>query len=1256
MLQAEPLWQIGKTDRSAAELALAQNGYPQFLQRFGSPDRAFYAGLSEPARDWPCVLPGPLDAWAGGNPDGSWDQMNTLPIGFVLEAVPAQGQCALVVDVCDASADQPPRLRVTVNGAVHEVDIPQGGGDDSLRGDYAKAKTHTARIEFPASLLRVGYNEIALRTTRGSWLLFDALRLETPSGARRAPTVRTVVRSVAAAPYAVNNRGKDEAAVRVEVYQHDKPGTLSVGIGDGPVHEWALAPGLQVLEIPAPASGKGRTTRIRLVADGRLLRETRLSLAACPPVTPADYVDVFKGTAHSRWMIAPGPWMPFGMVKLAPDNQKQGWVAGYEYSYECIDCFSHIHEWTMGGLGMMPTVGPLRTGPGLDGAGYSSRFDKATERGGVGFYEVLLKDTGVKAELTATTRASLQRYTFPASEQSRVILDFLLPNEYEMRVPGAKVCRTGPAELEGTIQTEFPEGSLWGDGHQRFDLHFVMQFSRPFDTLGGWQGDKIVADSQEVVGAGDCGAFVEFKTAAGEQVSVRTGISLVGLANARLNLQQELAGPFGWDFSAVVRNQRRVWNELLARVEIESPDAREKTRFYSNFYRAMVGRNTWSDVNGQWTDPEERVQKLKDPDAVMLGGDAFWTTFWNLNQVMNLVAPEWSARWVKSQLALYEANGWLAKGPAGLEYISIMVAEHEIALLVAACQHGLKGLEREKILEAIVKMQTTPPQKHPGGGWVGNENLGNYLKHGYVAVDGKQPGDWKGPWTSNTYEYSYDDWCVAQLALALGRKDLAETFLKRSQSWRNVFDAETGFARPRKANGEWQTPFDPFNRDSFVEGNAWQYTWFVPQDVPGLVQAMGRERFVSRLNEAFEKSTPTRFNAAGDRFWLFPLNHGNQPTMHVAWLFNWAGKPWLTQKWARAILDAYYGHNPADAYLGDEDQGQMSAWFVMSAMGLFQTDGGCRVDPIYELGSPLYPKVILHLSKEHYGGKTFTIVARNASRANRYIQSAKLNGRPLNVWWIPQREVVRGGTLELELGPQPNEAWAATAQPPPPSAAPLERGKAEGEKSRLVVNLESGKQQTVVTYGTSLTDGAPWVAELQAALERSYPGKAKLVNSGKGAMWSGWGVNNLDQRVIEKKPDTVLIEFSINDAYLPYNTSIQQARSNLENMIDRILKANANCEIILMVMNPPIGVHLEQRPKIKDYNQMYRDVAKDRKLLLIDHYPNWEKIVKDAPELFKKHIPDGIHPGAEGCKMVITPGIFRALGIKAEQKKVSDQK
>jgi predicted alpha-1,2-mannosidase len=1003
----QPLWQIGRADHRGAEFALAPAKYKSFLENFGSPDRAYYVGLSTAANDWPYLLPGPLDGWGGSSGKGRWDQMNTLPIGFTLEQAPTEGECTLIIDLCDTHPANPPQLRVTVNGERFERGLAPGGSEDSLLGNWQSGKAQTLRIEFPATLLHAGYNEIALRSTKGSWLVFDALRLEAPAAAKLAPQANMVIRSVSAAPYAVSQSRKTPATIRIEVFRAGAPGKLRVALDQGSTQELEVGTGLQVLELPAPASAPGGKTRVALSAEDRVLCQTELSLAACPPATPADYVDVFRGTAHSRWMIGPGPWLPFSMVKISPDNQTAGWCAGYEYSIEAVDCFSHIHEWTMAGLGMMPTLGPLRTQPGLDGAGYSSRFDKATERGGIGFYEVLLKDTGIHVRLTATRRASLQDYTFPASEQARVIFDFDIPTEYKMHVLDAEVRQTGPAELEGSIQTDVPEVHYNGD--QRYNLHFVTQFSRPFEHLGGWQGDEVLSNGPVLKASGDCGAFVEFKTKAGDRIQARTGISLVSAANARLNLEQEMAKPFGWDFAAIVQGQRRAWNEVFERVEIETPDAREKCRFYSNLYRALSGRNTWSDANGEWTDPDDRTQKLADPDSVMLGSDALWTTFWNMNQVMNLLTPEWSARWVKSELQLYEKCGWLSKGPGGLKYISVMVAEHEIPLMVAAYQHGIKGVNGRKVLEATVKMQTTLPQLYPHGGAVGNENLENYLKYGYVAEDGPVvqgpvKGEWRKAWCSNTYEYAYDDWCVAQLALALGRHDLAEQFLKRSRSWRHVFD--------------------PYHTPSFVEGNAWQYTWFVPQDVPGLIEAMGHERFLSRLNEAFEKSAPTRFNAAGERFEDFPINQGNQPTMHVAWLFNWAGAPWLSQQWTRAILDAYYGNGPADAYLGDEDQGQMSSWFVMSSLGLFQTDGGCRVNPIYELGSPLYPKAVIHLSKEHYGGKTFTVTARNASKQNRFIQSAQLNGKPLDRWWIRQQEILKGGRLELELGPVPGKTWA----------------------------------------------------------------------------------------------------------------------------------------------------------------------------------------------------------------------------------------
>jgi predicted alpha-1,2-mannosidase len=1031
---AKQLWQIGRADQSPAEFALAPDGHRQFYARFGRPDQPYYIGLSTPGQDWPCTLPGPLDDWAGGGRRatvGTWDMLHTLPIGFVLAQPPRSGNCLLTIRLSDTHPERPPRLRATVNGHIFERDTLPGGGMESLlKGDLTSAKPQTLRFEFPAALLRPGYNEIALRNTRGNWLVFDHLELSTPEDAQLAPPACTVVRSVTAPGYAVSPAGATPATVRLEVFRAATPGTLTIQIGDATPLERPLAPGLQILEIPAAASPQGRLARVRLSADDRLLHETELALQPSPPATPADYVDVFRGTAHSRWMIAPGPWMPFGMVKLSPDNQPQVWAAGYEYSHEFVDCFSHLHEWTMAGLGVMPTSGPLRTKSGLDGAGYSSRFDKSTERAGIGFYEVLLRDTGIMVELAATTRAALMRFTYPASSEARVLFPLLLPNEYKMEILGATLRRSGPAELEGVIRTNFPGGFY----EQRFDLHFVAQFSRPFERLGGWEPGRQVADATEVAVAGDCGAWVQFKTGAGEQVLLRTGLSLVSTANARLNLEHELAGPFGWDFAAVVRNQRAVWNELLGRIAIETPDAREKTRFYTNFYRAMSGRNIWSDVNGEWTDPEERRQKLDRPGAVMLGGDAFWNTFWNLNPLMNLAAPEWSARWVQSQLALYDHCGWLSKGPAGLEYIAVMVAEHEIPLLVAAHQHGIKGLDAKKILDAAVKMQTTLPQKHPGGGWVGNEHLESYLRHGFVAVDGPtppEPAKWRRAFPSNTLEYAYDDWCVAQLARALGRHDLAATFEQRAQNWRHLFDPATGYTRPRRADGTWVEPFHPLESPGYVEGNAWQFTWFVPHDVPGLVQAMGAERFVDRLRDGFERSALTRFTAPSAQHHLTLINHGNQPNMHAAWLFNWAGQPWLTQRWVRAILDTYYGYNPSDAYLGDEDQGQMSGWFVLAALGLFQMDGGCRVDPVYELAAPLYPQAIVKLSGEHYSGRTFTIEARQASPANRYIQAARLNDRPLERWWIRQRDLIAGGRLVLELGPEPNPAWPADRSPPP---------------------------------------------------------------------------------------------------------------------------------------------------------------------------------------------------------------------------------
>jgi len=728
--------------------------------------------------------------------------------------------------------------------------------------------------------------------------------------------------------------------------------------------------------------------------------------------------------------------MPFGMVKLSPDNQgddpaRRHWKAGYEYSIGNIMGFSHIHAWTMGGLLTMPATGKLQTQPGTESdpdRGYRSRFRHDTETAKPGYYAVTLDDYGIRAELTCTTRAGFQRYTFPESAEARILFDLLFPTEYGKQVADAKVVKISDTEIAGTAEMTAGIAKKPSRAHipdyQNYTLHFVARTSKAFDAMDGWRGNAVSRDIRELTGQGDTGVCLNFTTKQGERILLKTGISLVSIDQARLNLETEMK-PFGWDFDACRAAARATWNELLGRVEVEGGREVDRLKFYTNMYRAYCARTTWSDVNGKYTDMHEKVQQLPDPDSPVYGCDAFWNTFWNLNQLWNLVTPDVSEKWVRSLLEIYDKGGWLAKGPTGIEYSSIMVASHEIPLMVAAYQHGIRGYDVKKAFEAMVHCQTTPGRKHPAGGHVGNKDLTPYLEHGYVPIG-------KG-WASNTLEYAYDDWCVAQMARALGREPEYERFARRGESWRNLFDRGTGFMRARHPDGRWQEKFDPYSRaGGWVEGNPWQYTWFVPQNLPGLIELMGRDRFVERLNKGLEQSSVHDFNAPGDRMSTVPINHGNQPSMQVAYLFNHAGAPWLTQKWTRSIMDRYYGDDPVDGWPGDEDQGQGGAWFVMSALGLFQTDGGCRTDPIYEIGSPLFDRAVVRLDPNYHKGGQFIVEVKNNSPENIFIQSAELNGKPLNKPWFYAKEALDGGRLVLDMGPKPNKAWGARAGDAPP--------------------------------------------------------------------------------------------------------------------------------------------------------------------------------------------------------------------------------
>ncbi|WP_276090510.1 GH92 family glycosyl hydrolase [Pedobacter sp. JY14-1] len=1019
-LAQRTLWEIGKNDNKSEGMALAPSGYKDFLhQDYGWEDRYFLVGYSDAQKDWPYVLPGPRDGWAGTGPTAG-TRTHNANILFGLEAQPASGNWKLVIDLLGYQQPTPPWLKVTVNGRSFLNKLPKKEKDNTIAGDLSGARECLVEIPLPAGLLRKGGNEIRMTSIEGSWLVFDQVKLTGPAGTKLVRPGKVFLRDVAAAGYELEREGSRFQPLIVDAEHLAGKPVLSVKLDGKEVFSQRLDTARYQFEVPMPAVKTARQSKYEVYADGALLQSGTVRRAPGIPETPAGYVDTKMGVAHSRWMIAPGPWMPFSMVKLSPDNQDAGWQAGYDPIYESIGTFSHIHEWTMAGLGTLPVNGPLKLrmgGQRSEDGGYRSQIDKATEKAPLGAYEVVLKDYGIKAELTATTRCSFQRYTYPKGTDSRIMIDLQIPAEYRYDLKDVTLRKVSDRRIEG-ISRQFTPGAWSGDVNQDYKIHFVMEFDRPIRKFGTWTNGQTAETG--IVSSGavkDAGAWVEFDTRENPVVQVRTGISLVSLENAAMNLREEIAVPYGWSFEKVRQGQLRAWNALIGRLKIQTADRREKVRFYSNMYRALASRNTWSDLNGQWVDAFQKVQQLKGPGELALGCDAFWNTFWNLNQFWNLVTPEWSSRWVKSQLAMYNTNGWLAKGPAGMNYVPVMVAEHEIPLMVSAYQMGIRDFDAEKAFEAMKKMQTTPSQK-VGLGYAGNRDLIPYLEHKYVPYD-------KGRF-SNTLEYAYDDWTVSQMARALGKKEDEKVFAERGGYWRNAIDKETGYARLRKSDGSWMPDFDPFKsgaNEHYVEGNAWQLTYFVPQDVPALAREIGADKFIDRLTWGFTESNKLRFNAPGDQYWDYPVIQGNQQSMHFAFLFNWVKRPWLTQQWSRAIIERYYGYGLANAYLGDEDQGQMSAWFIMAALGLFQTDGGCSTEPVYEIASPLYPKVTIDLGMQYGRGKSFVIEAKNASRDNKFVQNAVLNGKPLNSFKFPAAELLKGGSLVLEMGPVPNKDW-----------------------------------------------------------------------------------------------------------------------------------------------------------------------------------------------------------------------------------------
>jgi len=726
-----------------------------------------------------------------------------------------------------------------------------------------------------------------------------------------------------------------------------------------------------------------------------------LSAMPCLAKTPVEYVNPMIGTSdHGH--VFPGATLPFGMVQLSPDTRLGTWdgCSGYHYSDTSIIGFSHNHLTgtgigDLGNVMLMPTVGPLKCMPGeRPGEGYRSRFSHEQEETRPGYYRVLLQDYNVNVELTATLRSGLHRYTFPQTDEGHVILDL------------QHGVNNGPTDAQVTILndrtlTGYRRSSGWG-GDKIF--YFVIEFSRAFDGFGLVLNQKAVA-GKDAKGK-NLQAHLDFKTKAGEKILARVALSTVSVEGARKNLQSDLTS---WDFDGVAAAARAAWEKALEVVRVKSKDEAFLQTFYTALYHSLEAPTILSDVDGQVRGPDGEAHQISGFDYY--SQLSFWDTFRAEHPLLTLVQPNRVNDLVDTCLAHYKFTNpdrrFLPVWENAGKETGTMIGNHSIPVIVDAY---LKGFRKWDAAEALADMEATTS--------LDRQQQDAYRELGYVPLHDRDRG------AAKTLEYAYDDACIARLARALGRKEIADVHAKRAQNWRNVIDPGTGFARGRGRDGSWLTPFDPSRIDTanYAEANAWQYTFFVPQDIPGLIEKMGGDqKFVAQLDEMFDPNGKIPNNLSDVTGLIGMYAHGNEPCHHVAYLYNYAGKPWKTQALARKVANLFY-NNTVAGLCGNDDCGQMSAWYVFTALGFYPVDPSSGV---YVIGSPLVDEASLALDSRYYKGGRFTVVAENNSPENVYIQSATWNGKPYTHSWITQQQIADGGTLTLKMGPRPNINWGA---------------------------------------------------------------------------------------------------------------------------------------------------------------------------------------------------------------------------------------
>jgi predicted alpha-1,2-mannosidase len=730
----------------------------------------------------------------------------------------------------------------------------------------------------------------------------------------------------------------------------------------------------------------------------------------------SDYIRPFIGT-HGEGSMYPGPAAPFGMIQPGPDsNGKQ--FSGYDHEDPMIHGFSMTHLsgtgwWDLGDFLFMPGIGEPKYDPGTDTqprSGYQSAISHNDESASAGYYKVKLQDYETWVELTASDRAAMLRITFPESQQAWILTDLKHVLHWNIVWSHIRV------EDNATVTGYHLENGWAKERH----LYFAARYSRPFDdyriindgkpvVYGGQrfrsqsevEGGAIRFQSQAEAAGANLRFLAKYKTSKDEVIQVKIALSAVSAENALKNLDAEIPD---WDFDGVRNETRHKWDRELSKIQIDGTQE-EKETFYTAMYHAFLAPNLYQDVTGEYRGFDQNIHQAVGFTNYTIF--SLWDTFRAEHPLLALIQAQRDGDMINTMLAHYDqsVDHMLPIWTLQANETWCMIGYHAVSVIVDGYFKGVKGFDAQRAYNAIKTTAMNPRY----------DGLPDYDRLGWV------PDDKETESAAKTLEYAYDDWCIAQMAKALGKKEDCAHFLKRAGSYSNIFDPTVGFMRGKDSEGNWRTPFDSHAHKDFTEGNSWQYTWYVPQDMPGLIALFGgNDKFIQKLDELFTFGKPENkeddaANGVIGEYW-----HGNEPSHQIIYSYCYAGQPWKAQARLRGIVKDFYGNKPT-SLTGNDDCGQMSAWYIFTALGFYPV---CPGSDYYVIGSPALPRAVMTLSNGH----KLTMEAENLSDANLYVQSMTLNGKPWNSVFLPCRQIARGGSIVFKMGPQPDKNWGSDSR------------------------------------------------------------------------------------------------------------------------------------------------------------------------------------------------------------------------------------